>query len=197
MTLWSRRQLLGQLMLGAGLAVPGLTSLAQSGFWALARVPGAIFLMRHAQTEPGIGDPPEFTLGNCQTQRNLDARGKAQARLIGQTFANEHVMPAHVLSSAWCRCLDTARIAFGQVEVMPALNSFFSGPDTASEQSRQVIDYLRRAPQGVTQMLVTHQVNISALTQEASSMGEILLVQRPVPAGLAPTHLRVLGRWLA
>jgi hypothetical protein len=79
--------------------------------------------------------------------------------------------------------------------VMPDLNSFFAGPDTGAQQSRRVIEFLARSPQNAAQVLVTHQVNISALTQEPSGMGEILLVARPRLAAPLPTRLRVLSRW--
>ena len=100
---------------------------ASSGFWPLLRQGGCVVLMRHAQTESGVGDPPGFTLGRCETQRNLSSAGRAQAARVGDAFRREDIAIASVRSSAWCRCTDTARLAFGRYTVWPAINSFFQG----------------------------------------------------------------------
>ena len=74
-------------------------------------------LLRHGQTVPGIGDPPGFRLDTCGTQRNLNDDGRAQARRIGAWFASQKLRPRAVRSSAWCRCKETAELAFGKAEV--------------------------------------------------------------------------------
>lgn len=180
----------------AALALPA-TALARQDsavFWRLAREGGNVFLMRHASTEPGTGDPPNFTLGNCATQRNLSERGRREAKQAGQRFASEKVQLARVSTSAWCRCVDTAQLAFGDAkpEVWPALNSFFQGQGDGDAQGREVLQAAAalRAPDNW--MLVTHQVNITQLTGVYPGMGEILLT-RPV-TGPSPS-LRVLARW--
>jgi broad specificity phosphatase PhoE len=142
-------------------------------------------------TEPGVGDPPGFTLGRCATQRNLSESGRQQARRVGEAFAREGITLAAVRSSAWCRCTDTARLAFGRYTEWSALNSFFQGQGNADAQTREVLSAVAglRAPQNW--MLVTHQVNISALTGEFSSMGELVLTR---PSGSSGERLRVVGR---
>ena len=164
-----------------------------TGFWTLLREGGCVVLMRHAQTEPGVGDPPNFTLGQCNTQRNLSEAGRQQARRVGTAFTRERVKLDQVRSSAWCRCVDTAMLAFGQNTVWTPLNSFFGssgGPDQSNDVLRDVQGWM--APRNL--MLVTHQVNVTALTGEYLAMGEIL-VTRPAPAaGGEPGRLRVLAR---
>jgi len=178
------------LSLGA-IALP--TRAQTPGFWDLLREGGCVVLMRHAQTEPGVGDPPNFTLGQCSTQRNLSEAGRQQARRVGAAFTRERVKLDQVRSSAWCRCVDTALLAFGQNTVWTPLNSFFGssgGPDQSQDVLRDVQGW--RAPRNL--MLVTHQVNVTALTGEYLAMGEIL-VTRPTPAaGGEPGRLRVLAR---
>ena len=100
--------------------------------------PGAVLLIRHALA-PGIGDPDGFRLDDCATQRNLSAEGRAQSRALGELLATRDVAAGPVLSSRWCRCVDTARLAFGRVEhirtsVAQALAPFLEG-----KQVRKVI----------------------------------------------------------
>jgi phosphohistidine phosphatase SixA len=178
------------LSLGA-IALPARAQ--TTGFWNLLREGGCVVLMRHAQTEPGVGDPPNFTLGQCSTQRNLSEAGRQQARRVGAAFTRERVKLDQVRSSAWCRCVDTAVLAFGQNTVWTPLNSFFGssgGPDQSNDVLRDVQGWM--APRNL--MLVTHQVNVTALTGEYLAMGEIL-VTRPTPAAAGePGRLRVLAR---
>jgi hypothetical protein len=86
---------------------------------------GGIVLFRHALA-PGTGDPANFTLGDCSTQRNLNDQGRADSRAIGQAFQDKGINVGRVLTSQWCRCVETAELAFpGQVEEEPVFNSFF------------------------------------------------------------------------
>jgi broad specificity phosphatase PhoE len=158
----------------------------------LLREGGCVVLMRHALTDPGVGDPPNFKLGECGTQRNLSAAGREQARRVGAAFLREQVKLDQVRSSAWCRCVDTAMLAFKQNTVWPPINSFF-GAGGQDEQTRAVLDAVEgwQAPRNL--MLVTHQVNISALTGDYLAMGEVL-VTRPGAQGSKLNRLRVLAR---
>lgn len=159
---------------GTAGAAPGEAGM----FWSLLKKEASVVLMRHAITEPGIGDPPGFRLDDCRTQRNLSEQGREQARRVGQLFASQGVVPAEVRSSAWCRCTDTARLAFGTHTVWPALNSFFQSSD-GPQQTRQVLDELAALRVPGTTVLITHQVNITALTGETLAMGELFLARRP------------------
>ncbi len=194
----ARLSRLGQALLLAGTG--GATPLLRADdFWALARQGGWVMLMRHERTEAGIGDPPGFRLGDCRTQRNLSAEGRAGAAALGQRMRRAQVPLSAVFSSAWCRCTDTARLAFDphvphypRHQVWPALNSFFQGQGDGAAQTQAVLQRVKtlRAPDNW--MLVTHQVNITALTGEFVAMGEVLLT-RWQPS--QPERLQLVARW--
>lgn len=192
-TTLSRRQFQSAL-LGCALGAPALSSAQGSkaplDFWPLLRQGGNILLMRHAQTDPGTGDPPNFRIGDCSTQRNLSEAGREQAKRVGADFQREGIVVDEVRSSAWCRCVDTAELAFGRHTVWAPINSFFqqSGSERQTREAMQALQR-HRAPRNL--VLVTHQVNISALTGEFTAMGEILLTR---PGATADGRLRVLAR---
>lgn len=158
------------------LAAPWLARANSAPLEAHLRAGACALLLRHAQTEPGIGDPAGFRLDNCSSQRKLSEEGRAQARRIGQWFKARGLQPRAVQSSAWCRCQDTAALAFGRHAVWPALNSFFSGHGSEALQTAQLRAALERLPAGEFEVWVTHQVNMSALTGQGMAMGEGLLV---------------------
>lgn len=151
---------------------------------ALRAREGGVLLVRHADTEPGIGDPPGFALGQCATQRNLSERGRAQARAMGQWFERHGLRPQAVLSSQWCRCQDTARIALGQAQDWWALNSTFAGQGQPEDQRRALHERLLRLAPGVLEVWVTHQLIITDLTGAYPAMAEGFVLRRP-------------GQWLA
>lgn len=169
-------------------------AIAEGDFWALLREGGYILLMRHAQTDPGVGDPPNFRVGDCSTQRNLSEAGREQSRRVAAAFAREGLRIDDVRSSAWCRCVDTAALAFGKHTVWQPINSFFGRGGAGDSQTRQVLDALKdfKGPGNIA--LVTHQVNITALTGGFVSMGEMLLTRHD-PTN--PQRLRVLARQTA
>ena len=135
-------------------------------------------LMRHA-IAPGTGDPANFQLDDCSTQRNLSEEGRAQARRTGEAFRENNVAVQQVLSSEWCRCLDTAELMdLGPVERFPALNSFFQDRSKGPERTQQLREFMvnNRDERGVT-VLVTHFVNIVAIAGSGVSSGEMVVVQ--------------------
>lgn len=176
---------------GSFLGTAGAQSGTGADFWGLLREGGCVLLMRHAQTDPGVGDPATFRLGDCSTQRNLSEAGREQSRRVAAAFAREGIRIDDVRSSAWCRCVDTAELAFGKHTVWQPINSFFGRGGTGDSQTREVLEALKdfRGPANIA--LVTHQVNITGLTGGFTSMGEMLLT-RPDPAN--PRQLRVLAR---
>lgn len=165
-----------RIVTAALLAAPWLARASSDPLEAHLRAGACALLLRHAQTEPGIGDPAGFRLDKCSTQRNLSDEGRAQARRIGQWFTTRGLQPSAVRSSAWCRCQDTAKLAFGRHEVWPALNSFFDGQGSETVQTAQLRAALGRLRAGRFDVWVTHQVNMSALTGQGMAMGEGLLV---------------------
>lgn len=145
----------------------------------LLREGGVVIAFRHALA-PGTFDPPEFTLGDCGTQRNLSDEGRAQARRIGQWFQARGLQPAAVRSSPWCRCMDTATLAFGRAEPWPALGSP-RGSD-AQANARHLQDLraalaAASAQRGRFEAWVTHMFVLSDLTQQGSSSGEGLVLR--------------------
>jgi len=167
-----------------------LVASADESVWKQLQAGGNVLLMRHAQTDPGVGDPPGFTLGDCRTQRNLSSEGRAQARRTGEAFRARGIVLTEVRTSAWCRCVDTATLAFDNATVWPALNSFFGASDSRDAQTRQVKDNIGTVRPPRNLMLVTHQVNITALTGEPVAPGEIFVVR---PGG-KDGQLQIVGR---
>ena len=164
-------------------------------FWALAREGGCLFLMRHGVTVPGLGDPPQFRLDDCSTQGNLSEAGREASRLVGERLATEQITLSAVYSSAWCRCTDTAHLAFDPHypphQVWPALNSFFQGQGDRDAQTRDVLRRAATLLKPDNWMLVTHQVNITALTGSVPAMGEIFLTRLHPNS---PDRLTILAR---
>ena len=150
---------------------------SEQAAWAALRE-GAIVLFRHANA-PGIGDPPGFRLDDCATQRNLDAQGRDQAAKIGELFRREQIAVAAVLSSVWCRAFDTASLAFpGQVRHEPSFNSFFDDRDQQAAQTEAARTILLDWRGPGTLVVVTHQVNMQALTGIAPASGEGVVLRR-------------------
>lgn len=140
--------------------------------WAEVREGGHVIMLRHA-IAPGGGDPPEFELGDCSTQRNLSEAGHRQARAIGARLRELGFGDAPVHTSRWCRCRDTAReLGLAEPEDLPALDSFFSNRDRAEPQMRALRAFLQRHRDGPTRVLVTHQVNVTAATNVFPASGE-------------------------
>lgn len=160
-----------------------------SQLWQAVARGGHVLLMRHARA-PGGGDPAGFRLEQCATQRNLDSVGQNQARRIGDAFRRAGVTQAQVFSSRWCRCLETGQLlALGKVTPLPALDSFFSNPEREREQTRETLARIKAADLSTPLVLVTHQVNITALTGVFPGSGEIVVARR-MPDG----KLLVVGR---
>jgi broad specificity phosphatase PhoE len=174
----------------AAAVLSALPAVAEDAWKALRR-PGTVAVMRHALA-PGTGDPAAFTLGDCSTQRNLDARGRAQARAVGAAFRERDIRVDGVYTSRWCRCRETARLLdLGEPQDLPALDSFFRDRSTRDAQTRAVRRFLARQPQDARLVLVTHFVNIRALTGRSVRSGEIVVVD-----GDAAGAVEVLGEIL-
>ena len=170
------KRLLLTVALTAALLLPPAPSAADARFTPLS-APGIVAIMRHADA-PGAGDSARFALDDCTTQRNLGAHGRQQAREIGAAIRAAGVTVARVLTSQWCRCRDTARLLdVGPVEDLPAINSFFRNPDRADRQTTELREFLSGLPPEEIVILVTHYVNIRALTGRGVASGEVLLLE--------------------
>lgn len=144
-----------------------------------------VLMIRHADA-PGFSDPAGFKIGDCSTQRNLGERGRKQAQALGVWLKQQGIDSADVLSSAWCRCVDTATLLEkGPVTVTPALGSFFqnmsdSGPQTVALRTlvaERLKSFGAAAISKKPLILVTHQVNISAYTGQSIGQGDVMLVR--------------------
>jgi len=146
--------------------------------WQALKSGKAVLIMRHALA-PGVGDPAEFSIDDCGTQRNLSEQGRQQAIAIGQKIISHGIDSASVLSSEWCRCVDTARLlGVGEVQTVPTLNSFFRDWSTQESQTQALLNSMRtwlEDPSDV-KILVSHQVNISALTNRYAQSGDMLIL---------------------
>jgi phosphohistidine phosphatase SixA len=139
---------------------------------------GHILMIRHALA-PGTGDPANFQIGDCSTQRNLDDRGREQAKAIGDWLRTNGITSAKVYSSQWCRCLETAGLLeMGTVAQLPALNSFYELTQDREPNLKALRKFIAEQPsEGVLIILVTHLVTISAIANEGVSSGEGLLLK--------------------
>jgi phosphohistidine phosphatase SixA len=154
---------------------------------------GYVVMLRHALA-PGVGDPANFRLGDCATQRNLSEDGRAQARRLGERLRARGIEQAEVYSSQWCRCLETAGLLeLGPVAELPALNSFFSRRADREPALEALGAFLARLPEdGPPVILVTHQVTISAVAGHGAASGEAIVLkadgtgQPPVVGRIAP-----------
>jgi phosphohistidine phosphatase SixA len=151
-----------------------------SAAWAMLREGRAVLLLRHA-TAPGYGDPPQFVLGDCTTQRNLDQAGRAEAQRWGVLLREHGVSDPKIFSSRWCRALETSeQMGLGSIEPLPALDSFFGHADREAEQTDALRELLDSLPLTAPVVLVTHQVNITALTGVFPRSGEGLILALPL-----------------
>lgn len=181
-----------RLLLAAALAAPAIARAADTPAWRdTLRQGGGVIAFRHALA-PGTFDPPGFKLGVCSTQRNLSDEGRAQARRLGAAFRALDLQAAAVRSSPWCRCVDTATLAFGAAEPWAALGSPRGSTETTSAQHLQQLKAALRtasAKPGRIEVWVTHMFVLSALTQENTAAAEGLVLR----AG-ADGAVQVLGR---
>lgn len=191
--MWNRvRSLLLQVQLVVSVLVwsPGSSqAMEPEALWAAVRDRSAFVMMRHTLA-PGTGDPDGFDINECATQRNLSDDGRRQAVEAGVRLSKNGVKRAAVFSSAWCRCMDTAKLLdVGPVERLAPLNSFFGNREMRDPQMAALRSWLAGNTADLPLILVTHQVNISALTGIFPQSGDMVVVRRE-PDGM----FTVLGK---
>jgi phosphohistidine phosphatase SixA len=139
-----------------------------------------VLLMRHTRA-PGIGDPANYTLNDCKTQRNLSDEGRKQAVAVGNWLKKQGLQTADVHTSAWCRCKDTAELLkLGRVTVEPTLASFFDNMAQAKTQNQKLEQFIasQRQTKGKQALiLVTHHVNIYEFMGENVASGDMVLAK--------------------
>lgn len=165
-----------------------IASATEAG-WALLRNGGQVVLLVHANA-PGSGDPANFDIDNCRTQRNLSDRGRQQARRIGALFAARAEPVGQVHASRYCRTLETGRLAFGNglVDAWEPLDPFSADEEHAAEQREAIVGLVRDYSDSGNLVLVTHQSVVAALTGVNPREGEAVIV---APSG---EGLQAIGR---
>ena len=143
--------------------------------WNDVKAGNSFVILRHALA-PGTGDPENFDLTQCNTQRNLSAEGTQQAKRIGETLKSHGIDDAAVYSSQWCRCIDTANaMNIKRPEPLPLLNSFYENRERGPAQTQELLQWLKTLDTQKPVILVTHQVVISALTGVFPASGEAVV----------------------
>ena len=152
------------------------TSFANENIVEILKKENNIIFIRHA-IAPGNGDPPNFDILDCSTQRNLSKEGELQALKIGKFFKENDINFTKVISSEWCRCKDTAKFAFKNFEVFSSLNSFYDAKfaDKKEEQIKNLKKYIKEWKGEDNLVLITHYVVILAVLDKGTSSGEILI----------------------
>ena len=168
-------------LLGAGLGLIPWHGWATAGAdaEALLRKGGVVVVFRHALA-PGTFDPPGLRLGDCSTQRNLSDEGRAQARRIGEWFTERQLQPAAVRSSPWCRCMDSATLAFGAAQAWAALGSPHGAPETTGASHLQELRkglVTATGRSGQFEAWFTHMFVQSDLANDSTRSGEALILQ--------------------
>ena len=164
---------------------------ADDALWALLQKGGQVVLIRHGLTDPGVGDPPGFSLADCKTQRNLSAAGRDEAARVGKAFKERAIPVARVLSSPWCRCIETAKIAFGGSQNENALSNLFGRSQNSDAQKAAFRKLVAQAPKQGNLILVTHGSTTVAFTGVSPATAE-MVVLTPEGGG----NFRLAGRIL-
>jgi phosphohistidine phosphatase SixA len=156
--------------------------------WKALRAGGHVALMRHADAPGGVGDPPGFRVDDCATQRNLSEKGRADAEKIGSQLRGERIAFEKILSSPWCRCIDTARLMnLGTVETEATFGNVVVLKDQRQTLTAGARPLIAQWTAGGNLLVVTHGANIQALTGVWLASGEIVVVkggsERTEPVG--------------
>ena len=150
---------------------------ATESIWDAIRAPGSVVVLRHSYA-PGAFDPPDARLEDCSTQRNLDEDGRAQARRVGEAFRQNGIAVGAVRSSPRCRCLDTARLAFGQAQTWNVLQGALNDEERRRRQLVEIRNAIAEHRSGPPLVLVTHGSVVTDLTGLSVRMGAFVVLRR-------------------
>ena len=167
------------LRAAAAILMAGLSFAAQAddALWKLLRGGGHVLVIRHATTTSSVGDPPGFRLEDCTTQRNLSDEGRAEARRLGDALRARAVPVGEILSSPWCRCHDTARLAFGrEAATWPALSNLFGRQEAAEAQVRELRARIGAYRGKENLVLISHGSTAVPLTGISPQQAEIIVL---------------------
>ncbi|MCY4237526.1 MAG: histidine phosphatase family protein [Rhodospirillaceae bacterium] len=154
-----------------------ITPLSEAELWAGVKEGRYVAMMRHALA-PGSGDPENFHISDCSTQRNLSKKGRKQSLRIGTRIKSFGITSAAVYTSQWCRCRETARLlGLGPVTDLAAINSFWRNRSRQGPQTRRLRGWLKNQKPTGAVILVTHYINILALSGYAAASGEIVIIR--------------------
>jgi broad specificity phosphatase PhoE len=162
-------------------ALAPATSRAET-VWDALRTPGAVVVVRHSYA-PGAFDPPDARLDDCSTQRNLDDAGRGQAKRVGEAFRANGIEVGRVLSSPRCRCLDTARLAFGRAEPWGVLQGALRDQELRRRLLAETKKVVAAHADGAPLVLVTHGSVVSDLTGLDVRMGAFVVLRRTADGG--------------
>lgn len=183
------------LLAVAAFTLPALAvEVTEEALWSLLRKGGQLVLVRHALTTPGVGDPSGMKLDDCATQRNLNDEGRREAVQLGETLRRQGVSPRRLLSSPWCRCIETARLVFGQApQIQAELGNLFDRPEQEAAQTQALRRLLADAAQSSAEergnvFMFTHGSTVSALLGVTPATTEMVILT-PQPGGF-----RLAGR---
>jgi phosphohistidine phosphatase SixA len=155
--------------------------------WTALRSGRHVALMRHADAPGGFGDPPGFRIDDCATQRNLSAKGRADALRIGARLRSEGIAVDRILSSPWCRCKDTATLLkLGPVEAEPTFGNVVVLSDQRESLTAGARAVIGKWTGSGILVVVTHGANIQALTGISPASGEIVVVRGGSSGGSEP-----------
>ena len=166
---------------------------ADEALWALLKGGGQVVLIRHALTTPGVGDPEGMKITDCGTQRNLSDEGRSHARQLGEAFRQRGIAVGRLLSSPWCRSIDTAKLAFGKTpELTPALGNLFGRSEEADRQLANLRPLAGQKPANGNTVMLSHGSTILALTGVSPGTAEMVVL---TPQG--DGRFKVAGRMTA
>jgi phosphohistidine phosphatase SixA len=176
-------------LLATWMAVGAGVAGAAEALWSLLQGGGQVVMVRHGLTDPGVGDPDGMRLEDCKTQRNLNEQGRGEATRLGEALRSRRVPVAGVLSSPWCRTLETAKLVLDRpVQVQPALGNLFGRPERSAQQVAELRLLAQRTPRGGNLFMFTHGSTTLALTGVSPGTAEMVILT-PHPGGF-----RVAGR---
>ena len=159
----------------------------EAAAWTALRAGGHVALMRHTDAPGGTGDPPGFRLEDCATQRNLSNKGRDEAAQIGAHLKAEGIAFEKILSSPWCRCMDTARLLdMGPVGAAPTFSNVVVLRDQTEALTQGAQALIADWRGAGTLLVVTHGANIRALTGISPATGEIVVVDAAEDGSIEP-----------